>query len=235
MSSKTVVITGASSGIGKSISKALLNKGYHVIGMARRKERMEELSNAFPNQFTALEADITDADAVLQARELILSKYDEINGLINNAGIGFLGPLEDAPLSQWHTMVDVNLKGLLTVTHTFLPSLLAAKGHIINIDSVAGHEVYPESVVYCSTKWAVKALSMGIEKELRGRVKMTNISPGPVETEFSTHTTHERKAEQMKDYFKNVLKAEDISNAVVFALESPQHVAINELTLRPFK
>ena len=233
--SKTILITGASSGIGKDVSKALMKKGYFVIGMARRVEKLNELKNEFPGQFTGIELDVTNTEAVIQSRREIQQSHSTIDVLINNAGIGMLGPLSEAPLEDWHTMADVNYKGLLSITHTFLPDLIQSKGHLINIDSVAGHEVYPESVVYCSTKWAVRALSLGIEKELRGKVKVTNISPGPVETEFPNHTNHERKAKEMENYFKNVLTAQDIANSILFAIESPQHVAINELTIRPFK
>lgn len=232
---KTILVTGASSGIGRDLSIALMNKGYHVIGMARRKEKLNQLKSDFPNLFTPLELDVTNTKAVVASREEIKNQHQSIDVLINNAGIGLLGPLTEAPLEDWHTMADVNYKGLLSITHTYLPDLIESKGHLINIDSVAGHEVYPESVVYCSSKWAVRALSLGIEKELRGKVKVTNISPGPVETEFPDQTNHERKAKEMKDYFKNVLTAEDITRSILFAIESPDHVAINELTIRPFK
>ncbi len=232
---RTVLITGASSGIGKDLSIALMEKGHTVVGIARRMEKLKEIENQFPQLFVPIEADVTQTSAILEAKQQLEDKNREIDVLINNAGIGMLGPIAEADLNEWHTMVDVNVKGLLTVTHTFLSQLISTKGHIINIDSVAGHEVYPESVVYCSTKWAVRALSIGLEKELRGKVKITNISPGPVETEFPTHTQHERKASEMKDYFKNVLTAEDITRTVLFALESPKGIAINELTIRPFQ
>lgn len=232
---KTVLISGVSSGIGKATAEQLLRNGYQVVGASRRTSLVDELKHEFPNSFLNLEMDLISKQSVEQAVNKAINHFGQLDVLINNAGVGYLGKIETGILSEWHKMFDVNVNGLLSLTHNCLPHLIKSKGHIINIDSVAGHEVYPEGVVYCATKHAVKAISIGLEKELKGRVKITNISPGPVETEFVNHTTDAEKAAQMKDYFKDVLTAENISDAIYYAISQPNHIAINEITIRPFK
>ncbi len=233
--SKTIVLSGASSGIGKATARQLLKSGYKVAGLSRRTEKCNDLTEAHPESFLNLKADVTDTASIKSAIDQVLEKFGKIDGLINNAGVGYLGKIETGKLDEWHKMFDVNVSGLLSLTHACIPQLIENRGHVVNIDSVAGHEVYPEGVVYCATKHAVRVMSVGLEKELKGRVKITNISPGPVETEFVEHTTDEEKAAQMKDYFKDVLTSEDIAESILFALSQPAHVAINEITIRPFK
>ncbi len=233
--SRTIIISGVSSGIGKATAHLLLKNGYRVAGLSRRTSKSEDILNEFPDRFLNLEADVTDVDSLKVAVDKVQEKFGQIDALINNAGVGHLGKIETAKLEEWHNMFDVNVNGLLSLTHICIPELINNKGHIINIDSVAGHEVYPEGVVYCATKHAVRVMSVGLEKELKGRVKVTNISPGPVETEFVEHTSDKEKVAQMKEYFKDVLTAKDIAESILFALSQPAHVAINEITIRPFK
>ncbi len=230
---KVALITGVSSGIGHAIALNLLENGLRVAGMSRRTSNMEELMQH--DNFFHAKADVTNVEQVRNAYADIHEKFGRIDVLINNAGVGYLGRMDETQLDEWHKMIDVNVKGLLTVTHACMTELKERRGHIINIDSVAGHEVYPDGVVYCATKHAVRVITVGLEKELKGQVKLTNISPGPVETEFADHTTHPEKSAQMQDYFKDVLKAEDIANAVWYAISQPQHVAVNEIMVRPFK
>lgn len=232
---KNIIITGVSSGIGLAIAEKLLSKGHRVAGLSRRTEKMTALQEQYGDKFLSIACDVTKPEEVENAKQKALAAWNSVDVLINNAGVGYLGKMEETPLSEWHQMFDVNVNGLMTCIHTFQNSLFDARGQIINIDSVAGHEVYPEAVVYCATKHAVRALSVGMEKEFKGRIKITNISPGAVETEFHTHTTHPEKSEQMEKQFSNVLKADDIARAVDFAIDQPGHVAINELTIRPFK
>lgn len=230
---KTALVTGASSGIGYAIAEKLLKEGYNVGGLARRVEKLAPLEK-YP-EFLPIKADVTNVLDVKWAHSAMIERFGQTNIIVNNAGVGYLGRMDETDLKEWHKMFDVNVNGLLTVTHTWLPELKDKQGHIINIDSVAGHEVYPDGIVYCATKHAVRTISVGLEKELKGMVRVTNISPGPVETEFADHTTHPEKSAQMQDYFKNVLKSEDIANAVWYAISQPDHVAINEVMVRPFK
>lgn len=232
---KNIIITGVSSGIGLAIAEKLLAKGHRVAGLSRRVEKMTSIKESYKDSFIAIACDVTKPKEVEAAKEKVLATWSSVDVLINNAGVGYLGKMEETPLAEWHKMFDVNVNGLMTCIHMFQEQLFNSRGQIINIDSVAGHEVYPEAVVYCATKHAVRALSVGMEKEFKGRIKITNISPGAVETEFHTHTTHPEKAEQMEKQFSNVLKADDIARAVEFAIDQPGHVAINELTIRPFK
>ena len=233
--SKTIIVTGASSGIGKATCRRRLLDGNQVIGIARRIEKLSDLQLEFGNGFVPYQLDVTDVNGISELRTFLSSKNMEVDVLVNNAGVGMLGPIDEQPLEHWHTMMNVNVNGLLSMIHQFLPQIKERKGHIINIDSVAGHEVFPDATVYCASKWAVKAISMGLDKELRGHIKVTNISPGAVETEFVNQTTHPDKAEQMKSVFVDVLKSEDIANAVSTAVNAPDHVVFNEITIRPFK
>lgn len=233
--SSIVLVTGASSGIGHSICKHLLEKGHRVAGLARRSERLEALKGEFPDSFLAIQGDVERVEDILAAKQQIHSQWGAITVLVNNAGVGHLGEMDQTPLEEWHHMMDVNVKGLLTCTHTFLSDLEASRGLLVNIDSVAGHEVYPGAVVYCASKWAVKAISAGMEKEFKGRIRVCNISPGAVETEFVQHTSIEERRQQMEERFKNVLVADDIAKAVGYALDQREGVAINEITIRPFK
>ncbi len=232
---KRVLITGASSGIGRSISKKLIDSGHLVIGLARRKEKLDALRNELGKNFVPHQVDVVDTRAIQEMGDRVREEHGKIDVLINNAGVGHLGAITEGKLEEWHNMFDVNVKGLLSLTHIFLPDLRDQKGQIINIDSVAGHEVYPTAVVYCASKWAVKAISMGLEKELRGEVKITNISPGAVETEFVNHTSVEEKRKEMQERFQDVLTGEDIAEAVLFSMNQRNRAAINEITIRPWK
>ncbi|MEO1383173.1 MAG: SDR family NAD(P)-dependent oxidoreductase, partial [Bacteroidota bacterium] len=128
---------------------------------------------------------------------------------------------------------DVNVNGVLNAIHAALPELLQSKGHIFNIDSVAGHNYFPRAVVYCASKHAVKALSYGIRVEFRDKVKVTNISPGAVATEFITHFTHEETKKNMENSFQNGLQPDDIAQAILEVLAKPPHVVVNEVIIRP--
>ena len=230
-----VLISGASSGIGMSIAKAMLEDGHEVIGFARRREKLNSLVEEGKGKFHAFQCDVCDVDSLKKMKDSIAAEIGTVDVLVNNAGVGYLGEMRGAKLEEWHAMFDINVKGLLSLTHLFLEDLIENKGFIFNIDSVAGHEVYPTAVVYCSSKWAVKAISMGLEKELRGKVKICNISPGAVETEFVEHTSDDEKRKQMKEQFQDVLNGEDIAAAVRFAIGQRERSAINEITIRPWK
>lgn len=154
---------------------------------------------------------------------------------INNAGVMLLSFLKNDHVDEWEQMVDVNIKGVLYGIHAGLPVMLEQdSGHIINVSSVAGHEVFPSSTVYSATKYAVKALSMGMEKELaKTGVRVTNISPGAVETELTDHITDGEVLDMFKDRSMQPLEAADIANAVSYAVTQPKTVNVNEIIVRP--
>jgi len=233
LSEKVVIITGASSGIGASTARLLAKNGAKIMLAARRVEKLQELQKEIGEQAAYHETDVTDYVQVQALVEATIQKFGKVDVLINNAGVGYLGPMEEASIEEWHTMMDVNVNGVLHVIHAALPELLKSKGHIINIDSVAGHNYFPRAVVYCASKHAVKALSYGIRVEFRDKVKVTNISPGAVATEFITHFTHEETKKNMENSFQNGLQPDDIAQAILEVLAKPPHVVVNEVIIRP--
>ncbi|WP_196886181.1 SDR family oxidoreductase [Aureivirga sp. CE67] len=231
---KTIFITGASSGIGFALCMKMIRKGFNVVGVARRVEKLAELNNHYSNHFLGVYADVTDIDSIKEAISLGIDKFGKIDILINNAGIGIIGPVGENSLEDWNTMIDVNVKGVMNVTNLLLPQLIQNKGHIITIDSIAAHEVFPGSVVYCASKHAAKAFTTGLEKELRGKVRVTKISPGYVNTEFKNHLKYKEYSDKMKASFENGLNPDTIADAIYFAINQDSNVAINEIMIRPF-
>jgi NADP-dependent 3-hydroxy acid dehydrogenase YdfG len=232
---KTVIITGASSGIGAATAILLNKNGYQVVLAARRLAKLQGVAKSLNAHHLLVETDVTKVADVKNLIEASIQKFGKVDILINNAGLGYIAPLKEGKLEDWHRMIDVNISGLLSCIHTALPHLLEQKGTIINIASVAAHEVFPNTVVYCATKHAVNAITIGIRKEFREQVKVCNISPGAVQTEFLDQSEENENVKQMKDYFFNneTLKGEDIAAVILEVLSKPAHVAINEVIIRP--
>lgn len=233
ISTKVILITGASSGIGAATATLLAKEGAKVVLLARRKDKLDRLAAEIGEAATAFQVDVTDYDQVKSAVEQTIQKYGKLDVIINNAGMGKLAPMAEQDISEWKTMVDVNITGVLNTIHASLPHLLEVRGHIFNIDSVAGHNYFPRAVVYCATKHAVKALSYGIRVEFRDKVKVTNISPGAVATEFIDQFTHEETKANMEKAFETGLQPMDIAEAIKDVLAKPDRVAINEVMIRP--
>ena len=235
MTMKRILLTGASSGIGAATARELAAAGHHVMLAARRTDRLQALSDELGDHASFVATDVTDGASVRHAVHTTIEVFGGLDVLINNAGLGHMGPLEETPLSDWHHMVDVNVKGVLNCVHAALPQLTENEGTIINLSSVAAHGVFPTAVVYCATKHAVAAISKGLRLELRGRVKVTDISPGAVETEFLDHTTHEATHRNYKEnaFGGVVLTADDIARTIRHVLDQPDHVVISEVIVRP--
>jgi NADP-dependent 3-hydroxy acid dehydrogenase YdfG len=157
-----------------------------------------------------------------------------VDVLINNAGLMPLSPLDAGKVDEWEQMVDVNIKGVLYGIAAVLPIMREQhSGHIINISSVAGHTVFAGGTVYCATKFAVRALSEGVRLESNGEIRSTNISPGAVATELVDHITHETTSQHVRERYKMAIDADAIARAIVFAIEQPGDVGINEMIIRP--
>lgn len=237
MKTKTVLITGATSGIGMATAKLLAKNGFKTIVCGRRKERLKELSDEL-SKFTeiySLNFDVRNKNEVFSAIGSLPKEFSNIDILINNAGNAHgLDPIEDGNIDDWDAMFDINVKGLLYVTKAILPNMLVRKsGHIINIGSTAGKEVYPNGNVYCASKHAVDALNKGIRMDLNGKgIKVGAIHPGLVETEFSQvrfKGDTDRAAKVYQGY--TPLKPEDIADIIWFAVTRPPHVNIADLTV----
>jgi NADP-dependent 3-hydroxy acid dehydrogenase YdfG len=236
--SKIILITGASSGLGKATAEKFAAEGWNLILTARRKEKLAVVVNDIEKKYgvktLSLIFDVQDKKAVFEHLGNLPKEWQAINVLLNNAGLA-LGrdPFEEANLEDWETMIDTNLKGLLYASKAVLPFIIAQKGHIINIGSTAGKEVYKDGNVYCATKHAVDAISKAQRIDLlQHQVKVTAIHPGAVETDFSIvrfkgDTT---KADAVYAGY-TPLKAEDIADTIWYVANTPEHVCINDLVI----
>jgi 3-hydroxy acid dehydrogenase/malonic semialdehyde reductase len=236
-----VFITGASSGIGRSCAYKFAEAGTRLILVARRKERLEKLANELKKQFSTdsliVALDVRDRNAVIKFTRKLPRKWQQIDILVNNAGLSRgLQKLHEGQFEDWEEMIDTNVKGLLYVSRSVIPGMVERKrGTIINIGSIAGHDVYPGGNVYCATKHAVDALTKGMRIDLVDTpIRVCTIDPGLVETEFSDVRFHGDK-ERAKKTYQNItpLTPEDIADAVCYAATRPAHVQIAELIIMP--
>jgi NADP-dependent 3-hydroxy acid dehydrogenase YdfG len=238
---RVAIITGASSGIGEATARRLAKEGAKVVVVARRKERLDELVSYIEKdggQALAIGADVTKKERAPEIIQQTIEKFGKLDVLINNAGVMLNGPAKDAPLEEWEQMVHLNVLGLLYMTHAALPILREQKtGHIVNISSVAGRTTRPGSAVYNATKWGVNAFTDALRQEIAGdklRIRTTLIEPGAVATELQDHLRPEIKEEWKKNFGDmDILHAEDIAEAIYFALSRPERVNINEILIRP--
>lgn len=233
MGKKSIIITGASSGIGRALALGLDPEQYLITLVGRNEERLNAIADELTTNHHVHICDVRDAEAVAQMVADTTERFGGVDVLVNNAGLGFFDPLDQGELEQWHTMVDVNIKGVLNCLHAALPSLKRLGGHIVNIGSVASHQVFPNSGVYCATKHALLAISESIKIELMDQVRVTTISPGPVNTDFINKTTNEELQETMREYFATALRPEDVAREIIHAIETPVSVALNEIIIRP--
>ena len=237
---KVVVITGASSGIGYSTAKALAKKGAKIVAGARRIDRLENLKKEITEdggEIIICETDVTKKSDCDNLVKQTIDKYGTVDVLINNAGLMPLSFVRSLKIDEWDRMIDVNIKGVMYCAAAVIPTMVEKKsGHIVNISSVAGRIVFPAGSVYCATKHAVTAFSEGLRQELsvRKNIRITSIEPGVVQTEL-TDTITERALQAFIEKGKSMagLQAEDISNAIIFAIEAPNHVNVNEILIRP--
>jgi len=236
-----VFITGASSGIGRSCAYKFAEAGARLILVARRRERLEKLAAEFKNRFKTdsyIEAfDVRDRHAVIKFVQILPKEWQNIDILINNAGLSRgLQKLHEGHFEDWEEMIDTNVKGLLYISRAILPGMVERKkGTLINIGSIAGHDVYPGGNVYCATKHAVDALTKGMRMDLVDTpIRVCTIDPGLVETEFSEVRFHGDR-ERAKKTYQNMtpLTPEDIADAVFYAATRPAHVQIAELIIMP--
>jgi NADP-dependent 3-hydroxy acid dehydrogenase YdfG len=236
--SKIILVTGASSGFGKAIATKFAAGGWNVILTGRRKEKLDALAKALEANYgiktLCLNFDVQDKKAVFDNLQNLPTEWQAINILVNNAGLA-LGrdSFENANLEDWETMIDTNVKGLLYASKAVLPMLIKEKGHIINIGSTAGKEVYKDGNVYCASKHAVDAISKAQRIDLlQYQIKVTAIHPGAADTEFSI-VRFKGDAEKAKAVYNGYtpLMAEDIADTVWYVANTPAHVCINDLVI----
>jgi len=238
---KIVFITGASAGIGKDCAKIFAREGAKLILAARRIKKLEKLAADLNKQYKTdchlLELDVRDQSEVFKTIEKLPAGWKKIDILVNNAGLSRgLGKIHEAELIDWEEMIDTNIKGLLYVSRAVIPGMVKRKkGQVINISSIAGHEVYPGGNVYCATKHAVDALTKGMQMDLiDSPVRVSSVDPGLVETEFSMVRFRGDK-ERAKTVYTGLkaLTGEDVAEAVLFCATRPAHVNIHQLRIMP--
>jgi 3-hydroxy acid dehydrogenase / malonic semialdehyde reductase len=235
MMNKIALITGATSGIGWATAVLLSNNGYDIIACGRREDKLNALKNELKTESICLAFDVRNQSEVKCQIDNLPEKWKKIEVLVNNAGNAHgLSSIQDGDIADWDAMIDINVKGLLYVTKAVLP-LLSKGSKIVNIGSMAGKETYPNGNVYCASKFAVHALSESMRKDLITEgITVTNIAPGLVETAFS-EVRFKGDKERAKQVYKGIdaLKAEDIAETILFALNRPKHVNIAEILVMP--
>jgi hypothetical protein len=237
---KIIMITGATSGFGRATAIRFAKEGYNIIITGRRKDKLAELGKellSYKINVLTLNFDVRKRDEVSMVIETLSQEWKEIDILVNNAGLaaGF-DHIDKGDIDDWESMIDTNVKGLLYVTRAVAPLMVARNyGHIFNISSIAGKEVYEKGNVYCASKHAVDALSKSMRIDLlKHNIKVTNIAPGMAETEFSL-VRFKGDGEKAKAVYKGIdaLKADDIADVIYYCATLPAHVCINDLTITP--
>ena len=237
LTEKVVIIMGASSGLGEATTRLLAEKGAKLVIAARREDRLVKIKNSLPDaELVYKAADVSNYEDVKRVVDLAVETYGHVDVLFNNAGVMPTAPLVEGRRDEWKEMLDINIMGVLNGISAVLPLMAEQKsGHIISTDSVAGHVVYPDSAVYCGTKFAVRAIMEGLRQEQRkNNIKSTIISPGAVQTELYKTISDSKIADEVhKAQIEWGLTSEDIAMAVVFAIDTPDRMSVSEMIVRP--
>ncbi len=238
---RLALITGATSGIGEATALLLAENNFNLIITGRRNDRLEKLEKIITKnqeiKVLSLNFDVRNYDEVEQSLGNLPEEWQNIDVLVNNAGLAAgVSTIDKGEIDDWNRMIDTNVKGLLYVSKMIIPLMIARKkGHIINIASIAGKEVYLNGNVYCASKHAVDALSKSMRIDLLSHnIKVTNIAPGMIETEFSVVRYHGDQ-EKAKDVYQDMkpLLAQDIAEVILFSVQRPSHVTLNDIVIMP--
>ncbi len=237
----SVFITGASSGIGRACAELFARHGARLLLCARRKDRLDEIADELSQTYQAevypLQLDVSNHDEVVARLEKLPKEWQDIDVLVNNAGLALaLDTLQEGNPDDWNAMIDINVKGLLYVTQQVVANMIKRnKGHVINIGSISGYEVYSGGTVYCATKFAVRAISDGLKMDVHGTpIRVTLINPGMVQTEFSEvrFNGDQNRADQVY-HGLNPLTPMDVADAIVYCATRPPHVDVREMDIFP--
>ena len=239
LAGKVALVTGASSGIGEATAAALAAAGAKVAVAARRIDRLATLANRIEKaggKALGIEADIAMGSDVTAMVDKVASEWGRLDILVNNAGVMLLAPTAEADLDDWRRMIELNLFGVMGTTKAALPHLKASKGHVVNVSSVAGRVANPGASGYAATKFGVVAFSESLRREVYAdKVRVTVIEPGLVRTELGDHITNEEFKAGLEHRLATMeaLTAEDIANAILYAVSQPPRVNVNEILIRP--
>ncbi|MGV0744092.1 SDR family oxidoreductase [Mycolicibacterium sp. XJ870] len=232
--SKIVLITGVTSGIGAAVATRLAAEGHHVIGGARRENRLAELAELVGDNLRVRRLDVTDRADVASFVDWAVSLHGRIDVIVNNAGVMPLSRFDALLVDEWDAMIDVNIRGLLNGIAAALPQFQKqGSGHFITVASIGAHQVVPTGAVYCATKYAAWAITEGLRLELDPAIRVTTVSPGVVESELAHTITDPAAAEVMRTYRADAIPADAIARAVSYAIGEPADVDVNEIIVRP--
>lgn len=234
---KVVAITGASSGIGEAAARLLAHHGAHVVLGARRTDRLEKLASALNGEGGSAvyqSLNVAHLDQMESFIDLAVSRFGRIDVMLNNAGVMPLSPLEALKVDEWNRMIDVNIRGVLHGIAAGLPVMQKQGfGQFINIASIGAYEVSPTAAVYCATKHAVRAISEGLRQEVGSGIRVTQISPGVTDSELADSISDDTARQVMKEYRRISIPATSIAQAILYAIEQPPEVDVNEIIIRP--
>lgn len=234
---KVVAITGASSGIGEAAARLLAHHGAHVVLGARRTDRLEKLASALNGEGGSAvyqSLNVAHLDQMESFIDLAVSRFGRIDVMLNNAGVMPLSPLEALKVDEWNRMIDVNIRGVLHGIAAGLPVMQKQGfGQFINIASIGAYEVSPTAAVYCATKHAVRAISEGLRQEVCSGIRVTQISPGVTDSELADSISDDTARQVMKEYRRISIPATSIAQAILYAIEQPPEVDVNEIIIRP--
>lgn len=239
LENKVIIITGASSGIGKASAKMLAAEGAKVIAVARNQERLNGLVNEVTKhggEITGFVADVTNLDDSKKLAQFAKNTYGSVDILINNAGLMLFSYWSDLAIDDWNKMIDTNIKGYLNAIAGVLPIMLEQKsGQILNMDSVAGHQVDPAAGIYCATKFFVQAMTESMRKDLgvNHGIRVNTVSPGVINTGWADKVTDPEGRKAAQELNKIAIDPDDVARAVVYALNQPENVTVNDLIISP--
>jgi NADP-dependent 3-hydroxy acid dehydrogenase YdfG len=232
--SRTAVITGASSGIGEATARALAAAGHRVALLARRADRIQALADELGDGAIAIEADVTDRDSLVAAAERVRGELGGADILVNNAGVMLLAPFASDQRAEHRQMIEVNLLGAIAATEVFLDQLRDGGGDLVNISSVAGRTARAGNAVYAATKWGINGWSEGLRQELQPDVRVMVVEPGAVATELTDHITDTQTRRATKQFVEELaITAQDIAEVIAFAVSRPRRMTLNEILVRP--
>jgi NADP-dependent 3-hydroxy acid dehydrogenase YdfG len=234
---KVVVITGASSGIGEATARLLAQSGARVVLGARRTDKLEALTSKIRSEGGSADyrvLDVTKRDQMEELINYVKNTFGQVDVIVNNAGVMPLSKLEALKVDEWDRMIDVNIRGVLHGIAAGLPIMKEQGfGQFINISSIGGHVVSPTAAVYCATKFAVRAISEGLRMEVGDDIRVTIVSPGVTESELADSISDEEASQVMKEYRKIAISPDAIARTILFAIEQPADVDVNEIIVRP--
>ncbi|WP_231618871.1 SDR family oxidoreductase [Nonomuraea sp. SBT364] len=236
-STKVILVTGASSGIGQATASRLAREGHHVVIGARREDRLAALASAIRAEGGSVDCrrlDVTDRAGVAAFADAAAREHGRIDVIVNNAGVMPLSRLDSLLVDEWDRMIDVNVRGLLHGIAAALPHFQRqGGGHFVTVASIGAHEVVPTGAVYCATKYAAWAITEGLRQEVDPSIRVTTVSPGVVESELAGTITEPGAKEAMRTYRADSIPPDAIAEAISYAIGQPAGVDVNEMVIRP--